>query len=134
MADIRHVTDTFAVAPQISLSDLSELAALGFKRIVNNRPDGEQPGQPSSAEFATAAQALGLDYLHIPFQGGPGREQLAQTEAWARDPAPKTLAFCRSGTRSITVWGLAQLKLGASPEAIIDQAAAAGYDLSGIAH
>ena len=72
MADIRHVTDTFAVAPQISLSDLSELAALGFKRIVNNRPDGEQPGQPSSAEFATAAQALGLDYLHIPFQGGPG--------------------------------------------------------------
>ena len=132
-ANIRNVTDTFAVAPQISLNDLSDLAALGFKRIVNNRPDGEAPGQPHSAEFAAAAKALGLDYVHIPFQGGPGREQVAQTEAWARDPALKTLAFCRSGTRSITVWGLAQLNLGAPSETIIDQAAAAGYDLSWIA-
>jgi uncharacterized protein (TIGR01244 family) len=60
MADIRQVSDDFAVAPQIALEDMGEIAAAGFRLVINNRPDGESPGQPSSAQMADAAKAAGL--------------------------------------------------------------------------
>jgi uncharacterized protein (TIGR01244 family) len=61
MADFRRVTEDLSVAPQISVEDVAEAARLGFRLIVNNRPDGEQPGQPTSAEIEAAAKAAGLD-------------------------------------------------------------------------
>ena len=65
MADIRPVTDAFAVAPQLSVSDLSEAATLGYRLVINNRPDGEAPGQPTAAEMATAVarRAAAASYL-----------------------------------------------------------------------
>ena len=57
MADVRKVTDDFSVAPQISPQDVPELAGLGFVKLINNRPDGEVPDQPSSAEMEAAASA-----------------------------------------------------------------------------
>jgi uncharacterized protein (TIGR01244 family) len=131
MADIRSVTPAFAVAPQIEAADIAEIAAAGFKTVINNRPDGEVPGQLSEAEAEAAAVAAGLAYVSIPFVGGPRMEQVEATvEALADNPGP-ILAFCRSGTRSITVWALAQALSGAmTPDAIVEAAAEAGYDLS----
>ena len=132
MSDIRAVTDRFAVAPQLSPSDLAEAAALGYRLIINNRPDAEAPGQPTSAQMETAAQAAGLDYVHIPVVGGPGPAQVAaMAEAIARSGA-KTLAFCRSGTRSIITWSLGHRAAGVDVGRLITSAAEAGYDLSGV--
>jgi uncharacterized protein (TIGR01244 family) len=71
MSDFRRVTDDFTTAPQISIADVAEAARQGFRTVINNRPDDEEPGQPSSAEIEAAARAAGLAYFHIPVRGGP---------------------------------------------------------------
>jgi uncharacterized protein (TIGR01244 family) len=129
MSAFKTVTASFSVAPQITTEDLATAKAEGFTRVVNNRPDGEAPGQPTNAAMAAAAAELGLDYRWIPVVGGPTPEQ-ADAQVQAADGA-KTLAFCRSGTRSITAWALGQARSGAmSAEALVGLGADAGYDLS----
>ena len=130
MPDFKQVTEDFSVAPQPAPADLAAAAAQGFGRVINNRPDGEEPGQPSSDEMARAAQATGLDYVHIPIRGGPTAEQ-AQAVAEAAAGA-RTLAFCRSGTRSIAAWSVGQALQGCSRDELIALCAAAGYDMSGL--
>jgi uncharacterized protein (TIGR01244 family) len=131
MSDIRRVTDDYSVSPQISPEDVAAAAAQGFTLIINNRPDGEAPGQPDSATMAAAARAAGMDYLYNPVRGGPGPEQIAaQAKAVAEAKGP-VLAYCRSGTRSIVTWSLGQAQSGARPRAeLIRLGAAAGYDLA----
>jgi uncharacterized protein (TIGR01244 family) len=132
MADIHSVTDDFAVAPQIDLGDLQALAAQGFRLVINNRPDGETLGQPTSAEVEQAARAAGMDYRYIPVRGGPGPAEVAAVnEAVARAEGP-VLAFCRSGTRSIVTWALAQLMAGTPRDELIELGRGAGYELSGV--
>ena len=107
-----------------------EVATLGVAMVVNNRPDGEEPGQPTSDEVAAAATAAGIDYRHIPVSGGislPQVAQMADALAAARGPV---LAFCKSGTRSTYLWALARARLGDDAEALAAKAAAAGYDLT----
>jgi uncharacterized protein (TIGR01244 family) len=130
MADIRQVTDTFAVAPQLEVEDFAELKALGFAHIINNRPDSEVGGgQPVSRQAEAAAKAAGLTYVHAPFVGQPTPEAV---EAAAK-AAGKTLAYCRSGTRSVTAWALSQAQNGRmSAEEITRAAAGAGYNLSAL--
>jgi uncharacterized protein (TIGR01244 family) len=128
MSDFRKVTETFWVSPQIDVSDVARAKALGFTLIINNRPDGEAPGQPTGAEIEAAALAAGIAYLAAPVIGGPGPAQVAAVRAGVAGAA-KTLAYCRSGTRSIMTWALGQ----ATPENQTELArlgAAAGYDLS----
>src|SRR5579872_5205764 len=113
MSDFRHVTDHISVAPQIGAADVAAAARAGFVAIVNNRPDGEAPDQPAAAEIEAAARAAGLAYAHIPVRGAPGPAEIAAMRA-AVDAAPgPVLAFCRSGTRSITTWALGQAQAGA---------------------
>ena len=133
MSEFRKVTDTFSVAPQIELEDISRAAAAGFKLLINNRPDGESPGQPSSAQMEAAAKAAGLDYAHIPVVGGPTSEAVhAELALIAEAPGP-VLAFCRSGTRSIVTWSIGQALSGAHSRAdLVALGADAGYDLSGV--
>lgn len=133
MSDFRRVTDEFTTAPQISLDDLAEAARLGFRTVINNRPDNETPDQPSSAEVEAAASAAGLAYHHIPVTGGPTPAQVEQTRALLETAEGPILAFCRSGTRSIVTWSLAQATSGARPrDELVDLGRAAGYDLSGV--
>ena len=56
----RTLTPNLAVAPQISLEEVNDAAQQGFTRIINNRPDGEDVGQPTGAEIEAAAKALGV--------------------------------------------------------------------------
>jgi uncharacterized protein (TIGR01244 family) len=99
---IRQVSDTLCVAPQLTPDAMAELASLGFKSVINNRPDFEHgPGQPTSADIAAAAAAAGLAYRHLPVDGGyQSPEQISAFAALLAElPAP-VLAFCRSGARS----------------------------------
>jgi len=133
MAEFRFVTDDFAVSPQVSVKDIGAAAARGFTLIVNNRPDGEAPGQPAGAAIEAAARAAGLGYVHIPVVGRPSAGQVEAMRA-AVDGAPgKVLAYCRSGARSIVTWALGQAAGGfLSTAELARRGAAAGYDLSAI--
>jgi uncharacterized protein (TIGR01244 family) len=133
MTDIRPVTPDFAVAPQLSPEDMPAVAAGGFTLVINNRPDFEVEGQPTSAEMQAAAQAAGLAYVHIPVRGGPGPEQVAAVRQAVLGAHGPVLAFCRSGTRSIVSWTLGQAASGdRSPQDLLALGQAAGYDLSGV--
>jgi len=133
MTDFRRVTDQISVAPQIALSDLAAAAAQGFKLVINNRPDGEDPSQPSSAEVEAAARAAGLDYAYVPVRGAPTREQVEAERAILEGHEGPVLAFCRSGTRSIITWSLGEQMVGdMSREELVKLGDAAGYDLSNV--
>jgi uncharacterized protein (TIGR01244 family) len=133
MADFRQVTDDLSVAPQISVDDVEAAARLGFKTIINNRPDGEDPAQPSGHEIEAAARAAGLAYYHLPVRGGPTPEQVETTERLMAQVDKPVLAFCRSGTRSIVTWALAEAAADArSPAELVELGRQAGYDLAGL--
>ena len=132
-ADIRKVTDSFSVAPQIEPQDVEAAKAQGFVKLINNRPDGEVPGQPTNAQMQAAAEAAGLGYVHIPFAGRPSAEQAEAVAREAEAAEGPVLAFCRSGTRSITAWSIGQAMSGRrTPGELVELAAGAGYDLSPI--
>jgi len=54
-----QLTDSIAVAGQISIDDVPQIAAAAYQVLVNNRPDGEDEGQPCAAEVEAAALAAG---------------------------------------------------------------------------
>jgi uncharacterized protein (TIGR01244 family) len=130
---MRRLDERTYVAGQIRPEDLPALVAAGVTIIVNNRPDEEEPGQPSAAEMEVAAKAAGLAYRHIPVAGGFSGEQVQEMASALAEANGPVLAFCRSGTRSTFLWALANKSLGAEGETLIRQAAEAGYDLRPIA-
>lgn len=131
MAEFRSVTSQFAVAPQLRPEEMAEAKQAGFTLVINNRPDNEAPDQPAAAAIQAAAAAAGLDYVAVPVRGGPTAEQAEAVAAAIGCAQGPVLAFCRSGTRSITAWAMGRVAAGDARAAVLDQAQAAGYDLSG---
>ena len=106
---IRQIDETYAVAPQIDIDHLTELANMGFKAVISNRPDGESPDQPSAADMKKAAKAAGLEFRHIPVI--PGQISALQTAEFrkAMKELPKpVLGFCRSGARASSIFEMAK--------------------------
>lgn len=127
-----RLDEAVSVAGQVSPAEMDEIGAAGFRTIVNNRPDGEEPGQPDSKDIEAAALAAGLNYAFIPVAGGVSEAQIGAMEtalAGARGPL---LAFCRSGTRSTWLWALARSRMGDDSGELIVKAEAAGFDLAPI--
>ena len=129
---LTQVSDTFAVSQQLEPGDLAELADGGFGTVICNRPDGEEPNQPTVASMREAAAAVGLAFHHIPVSGGEFPQVAIKAFATVREEADgKVLAFCRTGTRSITLDALANVE-NETADARIERAERAGYDLSGL--
>lgn len=131
----RQLDDKVMVSGQIRPEDVAELKRHGVAMLINNRPDGEEPGQPLGAEIEAAAQAAGIEYRFIPIQRGIGPGTVEpMREAFAESGDGKVLAFCRSGTRSALAWAVARCEEGVPTEEIERQAARAGVDLTPVAH
>jgi uncharacterized protein (TIGR01244 family) len=128
----RRIDERTLVAGQIQPEDLVEAKAAGVAMIVNNRPEGEEAGQPRGADIEAAARAAGLGYRHIPVASGFSASQVAQMGAALEEAEGPVLAFCRSGTRSTFLWALARAQAGDDGDELMRKAAAAGYDLSPI--
>ncbi|MEQ1601853.1 MAG: TIGR01244 family phosphatase [Methylophilaceae bacterium] len=107
-------SENFSTSPQISVADVAEIAALGFKSIVNNRPDGEGGAeQPTSEQIRAEAERLGLGYKHIPvIPGNMSAENVSQCAAFMANSAGPLLAFCRTGTRSSNLYQTIRATLG----------------------
>lgn len=105
---IGQLSPHFFVSGQITPHDIGELAAQGFKAIVNNRPDGEDAGQPTSDEIAAVAAGHGLAYVHLPVRSGGITAEMVQDfhDRVATLEGP-VLMYCRSGARSAMLWQLA---------------------------
>jgi uncharacterized protein (TIGR01244 family) len=131
---IRKLDDRTSVSGQIQPADVAGLKASGITMIISNRPDGEEPGQPTAAEVQDAAEAEGLEFRHVPIIRGIGPADVEAMQE-ALDAAPgKLLAYCRSGNRSALTWAVARRGQGASIEEIREALTGAGYDLSPVEH
>ena len=131
--DPRHITDTYAVAPQISPDDAPAIRSAGYRRVINNRPDGEIGAELSAAEMRAALEAEGIEVIENPLSHGTLSMNHVDTQRTAIDEAGdgRVLAYCASGNRSTILWALSMA--GRIPtEEIVARAAAAGYDLSGL--
>ena len=128
----KQLTAKLHVAGQITADDVKQAAAQGFTAIINNRPDGEEPGQPPAAEIQAAAKAAGITYVHQPVVGSNISDADVGTFARLVAETPgKILAHCRTGTRCTMLWMLS--RAGTQPaDELIATARAAGYDLEAL--
>lgn len=108
---ITPLTSDFAVAPQLSPGDLPEIARLGYRSVINNRPDGEGgPEQPLSSVLGAAAEAAGLAYAFVPISSAAtDSEAIERVRALLGELPRPILAFCRSGARSTKLYNAAVL-------------------------
>jgi|SRR5690348_15584293 len=132
---IRQLDDKTLVCGQIAPHEVAGLAEQGVTVLVNNRPDGEEPGQPLAGEIEEAAAAAGIAYRFVPIFRGIGPADIeAMQEAIREANDGKLLAFCRSGTRSALTLAVAQREEGASSDEVQQRLLGAGFDPGPIAH
>ena len=131
--DVKRINGHVSVAPQINPEDVAAIKAQGFVAIINNRPDGESPDQADGATIEKAAHEAGLSYHYIPLgREGVSPDMVEKTREVLEGSNGPVFAYCRSGTRSTTLWALSQA--GEAPaDEIISAAANAGYDMSHLA-
>ena len=130
--DIRPLDETLSTSPQIAPEDLPAIAAQGFRSVISNRPDGEEPGQPRAEDLRVAAEAAGLAFVHVPVVGGAISDQDVADFRRALDDLPRPIfGFYRTGTRTTTLWALANAASD-SPDHLIAIARTAGYDLGAL--
>jgi sulfide:quinone oxidoreductase len=114
--EARKVTDRLSVIGQITAADLPALAAQGYRTIICNRPDGEEPGQPRVASIEAAAQKLGLQFRNLPVVAGQIRAADARAFGQMVQELPgPVLAYCRSGARCGALWALAAARMTGAP-------------------
>jgi sulfide:quinone oxidoreductase len=130
---LNKITDALTVSPQITADEIPALKEAGFRAIICNRPDGEGADQPTHEEIEAAAKATGLEMRYLPVQSGLVRDEDAVAFGAAlRDLPGPLLAYCRTGTRSATLWSLSQAKKLPMAD-ILGATKAAGYDMNGVA-
>jgi sulfide:quinone oxidoreductase len=131
--DLKQISQDLSVSEQISAADVVTLKQKGFRSIICNRPDGEAADQPTFKEIEEAAKAAGLSALYIPVKTGlvTDADAAAFGTALRELPGP-VFAYCRTGTRSTTLWCLSQAKTMPIAD-ILSAAKAAGYDMNGVA-
>ena len=133
---IRQLDDKVMVSGQVAPHEIAGLAEQhGVTMLVNNRPDGEEAGQPLAGDIEDAAAAAGIAYRFVPILRGIGPADVeAMQEALREAGDGKVLAFCRSGNRSALTWALAMNEEGMQRDEIEQRVNDAGFDVSPIAH
>jgi uncharacterized protein (TIGR01244 family) len=132
---IRQLDDKTLVSGQVAPHEVAGLVEQGVTVLVNNRPDGEEPGQPRASEIEAAAEEAGIAYHFVPIIRGIGPADVEEMQKALRAAeGGKLLAFCRSGTRSALAVSLAHREEGASREEVEQRLTNAGFDPGPIAH
>lgn len=113
-------------------TDMQTIKDAGFRAIICNRPDGEAADQPTFEEISKAAEKAGIEARYLPIVAGKVSDDDANAfdAALSEMPGP-VLAFCRTGTRSATLWSLAQANSRSLPD-ILATTKSAGYDMAGV--
>ena len=132
---MRQLGDQILVGGQLMPDEVAGLAGAGVTVIVNNRPDGEEAGQPLAVEIEAAADQAGIRYRFVPIIRGIGPADVEAMQDAMQDASDgKLLAFCRSGMRSALVCALAMRQRGAAREDVERRLLDAGFDPAPIGH
>lgn len=126
------INNELTVSDQITIEDLKEIQAQGYKTIFCNRPDQESEGQLTFLTIEKEAQNLGIKAIHQPVIGGQiSDDDIAQFGSSFELAQKPIFAYCRTGTRCSMLWALSHVKTLPIDE-ILSKAQIAGYDLSPI--
>jgi uncharacterized protein (TIGR01244 family) len=128
-AKIKQLTERIGISEQLKLAHVARVGKQGYATIIDLRPDGEAPDQPSAAQMGQEAHASGLGFAYVPVPHGaiPDSAVAALRSALADHPGP-VLLYCRSGKRAARTWGLVEASRsgGADVEAILAAVKASG--------
>lgn len=129
---LKQVNPEFWVADQITAQDIELIAARGIKTVFCNRPDGEGPDQPNVIEIEQVLKPYGIQIQYLPVVSGKVTDEQAEAfkQLYLKVQKP-LLAYCRSGTRSITLWALSQVADQTLDQMLLT-AKTLGYDLQGV--
>jgi uncharacterized protein (TIGR01244 family) len=128
-----YLTPGFAVTGALQPSDVREAAALGFRSVLSNLPDGESRAYPAAAEEARLAAEAGLGFRHVPVVKSEAFsdavvEQVTRALAELEGPV---LAHCASGLRSAIVWAAAASR-SQPADTVLVALQAAGFNLGAL--
>ncbi len=130
-----RLDDKTLIDGQIVPADIEALKGEGVTMIVNNRPDGEDDGQPTSAEIEAAARDAGIDYRHVPIARGMGPADVEAMRGAMNDARDGRLfAYCRTGNRSALAWAVAKSEDGTSRADLEKCVGEAGFNLGPVSH
>jgi uncharacterized protein (TIGR01244 family) len=133
MPHLMNLAPGLTATGALSRDDIEALAASGVKTIINNRPDGEDPGQLPADEARRLCAAHGIGYHHIPFVGATlTSADIDAFDAVLKNAATPVVAHCRSGTRSTIIWALTRMRAGEDPAALVALGARNGVDISAL--
>lgn len=105
----RQITEDYSVSPQITADDVAAIKTAGFRSVICNRPDNEDPGQPSADSIRKVVEAAGLEFRWIPVISGQiTQENVADQAAALEELEGPVFAYCRSGARCTNLYGLVQ--------------------------
>ncbi len=111
--EYRQISEDYSVSGQIQPEEIAAIKAAGFKSVICNRPDDEQPGQPSADSVKAAVEAAGLTFRYIPVISGQITAENVEDQAEALDELEGPIfAYCRSGARCTNLFGLIQQSKG----------------------
>lgn len=103
--DWKELDPQVTAGPQIRPEDVAHIAAAGFRAIVCNRPDGEEPGQPDWNEIAEACAHNGVVAKYVPLNDRAATDYATRAFAQVmRETEGKVFAYCRSGARCEVIW------------------------------
>lgn len=128
-----QIHENFSVSEQVTLDEIKSLAAEGVKVLICNRPDGEEPNQVTCSEIKAAAEANGINFVHIPVPGRIIPEEALEEFVKVIDGCnDKIHAYCRTGTRSSIFWGLSHARSN-SADKVLAKAQSLGINLTPVA-
>jgi uncharacterized protein (TIGR01244 family) len=130
MSNIVQLDEFYFVSPQLMQEDLFALKSQGFEKIINNRPEAESEDQPSGESIRVAVEMLGMKYVSNPIELPKLSRDQVDFQGESLVEGEKTLAFCRTGTRSSVLWVLLQNGRGGDYQGLVSQVSEKGFDLS----
>ncbi len=95
------MTDDLTIYKQIHPSQCIKIAELGYRSVLNIRPDAEAIMQPNSCDLAVATKKANLIYHHLPFDDERLSMMTVEQFAAFYHAMPKPiLMFCGTGARA----------------------------------
>lgn len=105
------MNDTLTIYKQVYPAQCAKLAELGYRSLINIRPDAETESQPLSSLLKAAASKAQLEYVYLPFDCE--RLSINTIEAFAKHyhalPKPIML-FCGTGSRAKLLYQSAKMQ------------------------
>src|SRR3954467_7423422 len=106
---LRELTENILITEQLTLEEVKALHQYYFKTVIDLRPDGETPDQPSSSEIGTLIKENKMTFAYVPVPHGDIPDSAVDALAKAISESPKPiLMYCRSGKRAARTWSLVE--------------------------